>query len=214
MMKEMKLKGMDGVRHLLFDLGGVIMDIRRENCVAALTRLGMEGADEMLGLYCQSGPFLMLEEGKLSPADFRDEIRRRTSGVHSDAEIDDAFNEFLIGIPVERLRLLKQLRQRYSVYMLSNTNPIMFDSKIREEFQKDGGRLDDYFDGVCVSYEEHCAKPDARIFINLIEKFGIRPEETIFFDDSQANLDAAALHGFHTWLVEPGTEFCEAFEEA
>ena len=55
----------DGIRNLMFDLGGVIMDIRRENCVEALTSLGMEGADEMLGLYCQSGPFLLLEEGKI-----------------------------------------------------------------------------------------------------------------------------------------------------
>ena len=54
------------IRNLLFDLGGVIMDIERERCVEALTRLGMEGADEMLGLYVQSGPCLKLEEGLIS----------------------------------------------------------------------------------------------------------------------------------------------------
>ena len=53
------------IRNLLFDLGGVIMDIERERCVEALTRLGMQGADEMLGLYVQSGPFLKLEEGEM-----------------------------------------------------------------------------------------------------------------------------------------------------
>lgn len=207
----MKLKKMDGIRNLLFDLGGVIMDIRRENCVEALTKMGMEGADEMLGLYCQSGLFLLLEEGKMSPAEFREEIRRRTVGNPTDAEIDAAFNKFLIGIPVERLRSLELLRKEYRVYMLSNTNPIMFESKIREEFGKDGRQTEDYFDGICVSYEELCAKPDSQIFSNLIGKFGINPEETVFFDDSQRNLDAAALHGFRTWLVEPGTEFMEAF---
>ena len=64
------------IRNLLFDLGGVIMDIERERCVEALTRLGMEGADEMLGLYVQSGPFLKLEEGLISESEFCDEVRR------------------------------------------------------------------------------------------------------------------------------------------
>lgn len=44
-------------------------------------------------------------------------------------------------------------------------------------------------------------------------KFGIRPEETLFFDDSQTNLDAASQLGFKTWLVAEGTEFMEAFGE-
>ena len=47
----------------------------------------------------------------------------------------------------------------------------------------------------------------------MVRKFGIRPEETLFFDDSQTNLDAAAELGFKTWLVAEGTEFMEAFGE-
>lgn len=202
---------MDGVRNLLFDLGGVIMDIRRENCVAALTRMGMEGADELLGLYCQSGPFLLLEEGRLSPSDFREEIRRRTVGDPTDTQIDEAFNAFLIGIPESRLRALEALRSRYRVYMLSNTNPIMFNSKIADEFRKDGHEMSHYFDGVCTSFEEKCAKPDAAIFRGAISKFGIKPEETLFFDDSRVNLEAAARLGFRTCLVPPGMEFAEIF---
>ena len=202
----------DNTRNLLFDLGGVIMDIRRENCVKALTDLGMEGADEMLGLYCQSGPFLLLEEGKMSAEAFRKEIRSRCTTNPSDDEIDTAFNAFLRGIPTARLRALQELRKHYRIYMLSDTNPIMFDSKIRAEFQKDGYQREDYFDGICVSYEEKCAKPEAQIFANLIKKFDIEPKETVFFDDSQKNLDAAAAFGFQTYLVAPGTEFIEAFK--
>ena len=114
----------DNTRNLLFDLGGVIMDIRRENCVKALTDLGMEGADEMLGLYCQSGPFLLLEEGKMSAEAFRKEIRSRCTTNPSDDEIDTAFNAFLIGIPTARLRALQELRKHYRIYMLSNTNNV------------------------------------------------------------------------------------------
>ena len=60
------VKNLDGVRNLLFDLGGVIMNLRRENCVEALEQLGLKDADEMLGLYCQTGPFMQLEEGKIT----------------------------------------------------------------------------------------------------------------------------------------------------
>lgn len=206
------VKNLDGVRNLLFDLGGVIMNLRRENCVEALEQLGMKDADEMLGLYCQTGPFMQLEEGKITPAEFRAEIRRRIGYEVSDAEMDDAFNRFLLGIPVERLRALESLRKQYKIYMLSNTNAIMFDSKIKTDFQIDGKNREDYFDGMCLSYEEGCAKPDLQIFHNVLDKFGIKAEETLFFDDSQANLEAAARLGFRTWLVEPGTEFMEAFK--
>lgn len=202
----------EGVRNLLFDLGGVIMDIKRENCVKALTAIGMRGADELLDPYRQSGPFLLLEEGKISSAEFRCELRKLCDGNPSDAEIDNAFNAFLIGIPVERLRWLEELRKDYKVYMLSNTNPIMFESRIPEEFRKDGKDVNHYFDGLCLSYEENCAKPDDMIFHNLLRKFGIRAEETLFFDDSQANVEAAARLGFQTWHVKPGTEFIEAFK--
>ncbi len=203
----------NGVRNLLFDLGGVIMNLRRENCVVALQKLGLKEAEELLGLYCQSGPFLMLEEGKLSPAEFRKEICNKI-GKHIDDEvIDSAFNEFLIGIPLARLHQLEELRKDYKIYMLSNTNAIMFDSRIKEEFEQDGKSVKDYFDGICVSYEEGCAKPDRQIFVNLLKKFNIKAEETLFFDDSQKNLDAAEEMGFHTWLVEPGTEFIDAFKE-
>ncbi len=202
----------DGIRNLMFDLGGVIMDIRRENCVEALTSLGMEGADEMLGLYCQSGPFLLLEEGKISPEEFRKEMRGRIKKNVTDAELDEAFNKFLIGIPVARLRALQELRKRFKIYMLSNTNPIMFGSKIKDEFEKDGLCREDYFDGICVSFEELCAKPDPQIFKNAVRKFNIKPEETVFFDDSRTNLDAAESLGFRTCLVAPGTEFMDAFK--
>lgn len=206
------VKNLDGVRNLLFDLGGVIMNLRRENCVEALEQLGLKEAEEMLGLYCQTGPFMQLEEGKITPAEFRVEIRRRIGCEVSDAEMDDAFNRFLLGIPVERLRALESLRKQYKIYMLSNTNAIMFDSKIKTDFQIDGKNREDYFDGMCLSYEEGCAKPDLQIFHNVLDKFGIKAEETLFFDDSQANLEAAARLGFRTWLVEPGTEFMEAFK--
>lgn len=201
------------IRNLLFDLGGVIMDIERERCVEALTRLGMQSANEMLGLYVQSGPFLKLEEGEMSPEEFCNEVRRRIPGGGAgvtDAQVHNALNAFLIGIPEHRLVELRMLRKDFGIYLLSNTNPIMYHSKIAECFRAEGREMADYFDGRVTSFESHLAKPDRAIFEYAIQHLGIKPEETLFLDDSQKNLDAAAEVGFATALVPPGSEFIDA----
>lgn len=197
------------IKNLLFDLGGVIMDIRRENAVKALEAIGMADANDFLGEYSQKGPFLALEDGSMTVDEFRAEIRNHINANVSDGAIDAAFCEFLIGIPVHRLVALRELRQRYGIYMLSNTNPIMWNTRIAEEFRHEGREMADYFDGIVTSFEARSVKPDVSIFETVIEKCGLVPEETVFLDDSQRNLNAAAQLGFNTILVSPGAEFTD-----
>lgn len=198
------------IKTLLFDLGGVIMDIRRENAVEALRAIGLENADSLLGLYEQKGPFMLLEAGQITPQQFRDTLRAQIPHPVTDAEIDAAFIRFLIGIPPHRLTELEQLHKRgYGVYLLSNTNPIMWNSKIADEFKKLGKDINHYFQGIVTSFEAKVMKPDPAIFRYATEKLGIEPAETLFLDDSQKNLDAAATLGFQTALVAPGTEFID-----
>lgn len=194
-------------RNLLFDLGGVIMDIDRMNCVRAFERLGFTDVESFLGEYVQKGIFSDLESGKITPAEFRAEIRRHIPGEVSDETIDRAFSDFLIGIPEHRLAALRRLRADHGIYLLSNTNPIMWNGRIAEEFRREGRSIGDYFDGMVTSFEAKSMKPDAEIFKTLIAKTGIDPAETLFFDDSAKNLEAAAALGFDTALVAPGTEF-------
>ena len=184
------------MKNLMFDLGGVIMEIERRRAVDALKAIGLSDANEMLGEYGQQGIFLELELGNVTPQQWRDELRRHINCDVSDAEIDNAFMQFLIGIPIERLNELEELHKDYRLYLLSNTNKVMWEGKILEEFKKAGHDMDFYFDGVIPSFEEHCYKPDAAIFLRAAEKFGIKPEETIFFDDSLANVEAAQALGF------------------
>ena len=178
-----------GIRNLLFDLGGVIINLDRQRCVDALTALGDEKADEMLDLSVQRGTLMDLEEGKISPSDFFKRMRQKIGKAVSDEEIVHALNELLIGIPLDRLTLLRKLRQRFNVMMLSNTNPIMFDTKIAECFAQEGLSITDYFDDVYLSYRLKSCKPDIAIFKKVIELSRIVPQETLFFDDSQKNLD-------------------------
>lgn len=202
------------VKNLLFDLGGVIMDIRRENCIESLKRLGMEDPGMFLGEYVQAGPFGDLESGKITPAEFRDELRKWLPEGVTDGQIDSAFEDFLIGIPLHRLHELEELRKRYKIYLLSNTNPIMWNDRIAKEFEKDGKTIGDYFDGMVTSFESKCMKPDAKIFEDVVEKCGIKPEETIFLDDSATNTEAASRLGFQTITVTPGSEFAELLSES
>lgn len=197
------------IKNLLFDLGGVIMDICRLNCVASFERLGMKDADSFLGEYSQKGPFLQLEEGAISEEQFRDAVRQFIDGKVSDEQIDKAFCDFLVGIPSHRLVELRELKKNYKIYMLSNTNLIMWRSRIAEDFRQEGLEREDYFDGIVTSFEAKSIKPEAKIFHTVVEKFGIKPEETLFLDDSQKNLDAAAKMGFQTLLITPGSEFFE-----
>ena len=195
------------IKNLLFDLGGVIMNIRRENAVKALEKIGMKDANDFLGEYSQKGPFLQLEEGVITPDEFRTEIRKFIDNEVSDADIDAAFCEFLIGIPRHRLEELRELKKRYNIFMLSNTNPIMWNSRIAEEFRQEGLEMKDYFDEIVTSFEAKSIKPDSKIFEVAIAKCNINPQETIFLDDSQKNLDTASKLGFGTILVAPSSEF-------
>lgn len=202
-----------GIKNLLFDLGGVIIDLRRESCIQALTNLGMSGAEQMLGLYAQSGIFGQLESGQIDQEEFYRQIRPYfpdNGSSITDSQIRDAFNEFLVGIPLHRLVELRTLRRYYRIFLLSNTNPIMIESRIAELFAAEGRSMADYFDGMILSYQAHCLKPSAQIFEYTAATLNIVPAETLFLDDSQANLDAAARSGFATALVAPGTEFIDA----
>lgn len=206
---------MTKIKNILFDLGGVIMEIRRANCIEAFRSLGMEHPEEFLGEYVQAGPFMGIENGSMTPAQFRQTLRPYLRKGVTDAEIDAAFTKFLIGIPVSRLAQLRQLRaEGYKVCLLSNTNLIMWDGMITDEFRKEGAAgPEEYFDAIVRSYKAKVMKPAPEIF-HIAEKIcGIRPEETIFVDDSQANLDAAAALGFQTLLITPGEEFYPLLEE-
>lgn len=198
----------------MFDLGGVIMDIDRTRAVRAFAELGMADADAFFDPYCQRGYFLQLEQGAVSAEEFRRDIRPLFARPVTDEEIDRGLDRFLIGIPPERLQRLKQLREAgHGVYLLSNTNPIMWNGFILREFRKLGGSIDDYFDGVVTSFDVKVCKPDARIFRHAAEKFGIRPEDTTFYDDSAANCRAAVELGFHAETVNDENSFMKLTEE-
>lgn len=202
------------MKNLLFDLGGVIMDIDRDSAVKALKEIGMRNPGELLGDYGQKGPFLALERGDITPAQFHEQLRPYFDHEVTDEAIDKAFCHFLLGIPVERLRALEELRRRgFKIYLLSNTNPVMWYGYILEDFKKDGHDINYYFDGIITSFEVKAYKPERAIFEATERLLGIKPSETLFYDDSQTNVDAARAMGFNALLVTEEKGFMDQIPE-
>ncbi len=207
---------MSDIKNLLFDLGGVIMDIDRMRCVRSFERLGMRNAADYLGDYGQKGPFEALEAGAIEPDEFHCRIKSiiGTDTPVTDGQIDRAFNAFLTGIPLRRLQALRRLRSSYGIYLLSNTNSVMWHSRIASAFRAEGLEMSDYFDGTVTSFEAKALKPGADIFRYAERKLGIVPAQTVFLDDSEANVEAARSLGFAGLHVAPGREFTDILKEA
>lgn len=190
------------INNVIFDLGGVVIDLDRDRAVRALTDLGLTDADEMLGLYGQQEPFYGLETGERPAGEFFDIMRSRMNPGVTDRDITNAFNQFLVNLPAERLAMLRRMRMAgFRTFVLSNTNPVMFNSWIDRAFRQEGGTVNDYFDGVTVSYEELMCKPNVEIFKTLMRRYGLNPAETLMLDDSEKNCRAAAEAGAHAFQV-------------
>lgn len=205
------------IKAVVFDLGGVVIDLQRQAAVDALSELGVPGVDKLLGEYEQNGPFRDLETGRLTAAAFFDYLRSLAKGNGSaapeDIALQTAFNAFLVGLPVERLHRIQEVRQAgYAAYVLSNTNPVMFNSWIAEAFAQDGLRINDYFDGVVTSFQEGMCKPDPALFKRVLTRYGLTPASTLMLDDSAANCEAARSVGMQALQIgaTPDTDMLHA----
>lgn len=202
---------MEGIKNLLFDFGGVIVGLDKSAAVRRFKEIGAADIENYLNEYRQTGIFLELEEGKISLAEFNNRFRETFGENITDEEIASGWMAFLTGIPPYKLELLDELRKKYNVYLLSNTNPVIADWAHSADFTPSGRTLDTYFDKCYLSYQMGCAKPDAIIYEKVIAD-GIKAEETLFLDDGQANLDAAAKLGFKTYLVNQDEDLRKVFQ--
>ena len=189
---------------LLFDFGGVLVDLDKQRCIEAFYRLGFD-IRPYLGTYRQGGMFSLLERGAISVPEFCDEIRRMAGNPHlTDASIAAAWEQYLAGVPAERLEKLLELRQSYRVSLLSNTNAIHWEQSLRDFFNYKGLGIGDFFEEVFLSYELGIEKPAPEIFRIVAERLGARPEDILFLDDSEVNCEAARNCGLQAKLAPAG----------
>lgn len=196
--------------NIVFDLGGVIVDIDPQACIDELNKIGLYDAAKIIDPYKQQGAFLELEEGKITAAEFYDIMRSMCNNKEiTNKELEDAFCSFIPSLPIERLKALRELRKTKKVYALSNTNAILFNNVIDRLFRQEGLAINDYFDGIVTSFADQACKPSPKIFETLIRRYNLDGSRSLFLDDSQANCDASIACGMDAMLVPPGVEFMD-----
>jgi len=186
---------------IIFDLGNVIVDINMQDTIEAFSRLGIRGIEKnVTQSHSVGGFFTQLEQGRISPSKFYDNIRNKTGINASDEDIRQAWNAMIGELPDERVNIIEKLREQYIVVILSNTNIIhleYFDS-----LAKGYKSLSDLFHQTWYSHEMHLSKPSPEIYKKVLDYHKVNACETIFFDDSKINIEAAQQIGIQSYLVE------------
>lgn len=205
---------MKDIKNVIFDLGGVLVDLDIDRCTEAFRELGMPKVAALINPYYPAEMIGRLERGDITFHEACNEMRRLDNRPQvTDAEIAGAYGAFLTGIPVVKLRQIERLRRAgIHTYVLSNNNPAAMEV-IRGQFTADGRTMDDYFDKIYLSYELHELKPSEAIFRKVIADSGVTPAQTLFIDDGQKNVDAAQALGFAVYMPAPGEDFGHLFEE-
>ena len=199
-------------KNIIFDLGGVIINIDYTLLVKAFKKLGVENFDELYSQAHQNKLFDLFEKGKISAADFRNEIRKYCNKNLSDVQIDSAWNAMLLDLPEERLKLLQALKKTHRTFLLSNTNEIHM-LAINKYLQKMYGisDLSGYFEKMYLSFEVGMRKPDEEIFEFVLSENKLDPAETLFIEDSIQHIEAAKKLGIQIYWLQKNEAVTDLF---
>jgi FMN phosphatase YigB (HAD superfamily) len=194
---------LNGIKNIIFDLGGVILDIDYNLTVKAFDGLGIPNFKEQYSKMSQSNLFDNIETGKISPVEFRDLIREVAQKTISDAEIDTAWNALILHLPQYRIEILKNLQVNYRLFLLSNTNKIHYDD-YSEVIKRENGieGLELLFEKTYLSHEMGLRKPDPEIFQVVLNENNLVPKETLFIDDSPQHIASAKTLGIVAYHLE------------
>lgn len=205
---------MTKIKNIVFDLGGVLIELDHTQAVRRFKEIGVEDAEELLDPYEQKGIFLEVENGAITVEEYCQKLREHTGKELSYEEIKYAWLGFIVDVPQYKLDYLLKLRKQYNVYLLSNTNPIIQDGWARTKaFSSAGCPIGDYFDKMYTSYEVGVTKPDRKIFDFMIKDSGLVPSETLFVDDAKSNVEVGRSLGFQTYQPENGEDWREAVDK-
>jgi putative hydrolase of the HAD superfamily len=196
------------IKNVIFDLGGVILNIDYHLTAKRFVELGVKNFDELFSQAQQSTLFDDLETGQISPADFRDQLRNIVKLDLTNEQIDDAWNKMLLDLPKERIDILLAAKENYRTFLLSNTNIIHLDA-YTEDLQKAHGieNLGKLFEKEYYSHEIELRKPNKEVFEFVLEQNGLEASETLFIDDSIQHIKGANEVGIHTFFMDASKNY-------
>ncbi len=201
------------IKNIIFDFGGVIIDIDYWKSINAFIKLGCKDFSQIYSQAGQTAIFDRIDKGLISPDEFRSELIKLFPSHTSLKMIDDAWNAILIGIPEHRIRLIENIKSIYRTFLMSNTNIIHYTVYMQELKQKFGyGSLSELFEKVYLSFELGMRKPDPNFFRLIINENDLNPSETVFIDDSEQNLHPAQNMGIQTIFLKKSTDITDLFK--
>lgn len=198
---------MGTIKNLVFDLGGVIVDLDIDRAIERFVEIGVADAGSMMDKYHQKGIFLEIEDGRLDAEEFCNKLSTFSRKKLTLEEVQYAWLGFIKDVPQYKLDFIRGLRSQFKVYLLSNTNPLVMSWARSNAFSRSGMPIEAYLDKVYASYEIGLVKPDKAIFEHMIEDASLIPSETLFIDDGIANINTANELGFHTYLAKNGMDW-------
>lgn len=208
---------MSRLPHLLFDFGGVIINIDYQLTVEAVRRLSRVAHGAEFTQASQAELFDLLETGHLTPAAFRAGLRQHYDLEGTDEELDAAWHAMLLDVPAERLALLAELRrQGYQTALLSNTNELHIaeiNRRLATTYGLKAG-IADCLDRVFYSQEVGLRKPGEEIFRHVLREMNWEPEDVLFIEDSPQHVATARRLGLRVLHLAPPLTLTAALPEA
>jgi glucose-1-phosphatase len=200
---------MQQIKNIIFDLGGVILNIDIKLTEKALRDLGIDNLPQH-GTASPLPPFFReYEAGKIDDAAFIKSVKALSAKALTDEEVIDAWNALLLDFPQERLDLLQSLKKRYRLFLLSNTNSIHHRKFQQDLHTQTGVYLEDFFEKTYYSHTAGLCKPDTAIFQLVINENKLDPAETLFVDDTESNMTGAKEAGLQITHIVPGTSILD-----
>lgn len=191
------------IKNIIFDLGGILINIDFNIAAESFKKLGLTDFQRFFRQDHVSELFSDLETGKISPTEFYEQFIAEMGINISYDELVMAWNSLLLDFPIERINWLKELRKKYNLFLFSNTNQIHYDAFIKSFKELTGEDFNSYFIKAYYSHEIKMRKPFTEGFELILREQELHPEETLFIDDTLANVEAARSLGMEAIHIKP-----------
>lgn len=190
---------------IIFDLGGVLINLDYNRTSKAFIDLGLANFDDTYSQLNQTELFDRFETGAISGFHFINRILDQLPQGTGGNSVVHAWNAMILDFPEERMRWLEEMGKKYRIFLLSNTNTLHMDA-VRRSLERTVGhkRLEDYFEKVFLSCDMGMRKPDPAIFTRVCNEVGLEASETLFIDDSPQHVEGALVAGLRAVHLPKG----------
>lgn len=195
---------MKGIKNIIFDLGGVLLDLEVGRTIRELEKLGLNGLDDYKITRVRYPFFEAFETGRITAGQFRDEIRGIIGRDDiQDRQVDYAWTAMIVGLRKEKIEFLPALKKKYRTFLLSNTNILHehhYHNMLKETIGKE--HFLSLFEKVYYSHRVGMRKPDPAIFRHVLEDACLVPGETLYIDDFPEHVKTAEELGIRIYKHE------------